>query len=346
MEIYKAHRLIVRHCGNAHPHLCEYLKNTHGFKDLCRYERDSGSKSKVAHFKDLIGDLFYALKNIKSIRNAREIITTGPMAANIAFLNKVGLLPSCKKIYWFGFFVHNPRWLRILRSPLKILDSRKIQYVLFSNYEKTLYKESLFLNENRMYYIPYGDISSQMNSAEAKDVRALGFDEKEFFFSGGYSNRDYPALIEIFKTLPYNLVIICASLNTEINESDLPPNIKVMRDVPSNLFEAYVKAARACIIPIAHNTGAAGQSCLLRFMKNRKIIIASDTGIIREYITNGVSGILVKDNCDTMATAIRAVHENIEHYQKYANAAHERFIKVFSGEAIKRRLDELVDQIS
>ena len=124
----------------------------------------------------------------------------------------------------------------------------------------------------------------------------------------------------------------------------LPPNIKVLREIPSETFDAYVRASKACIIPIAYDTGAAGQSCLLRYMKNRKIIIATDTGVIREYITDEVSGVLVSDNRDTMALAIQEVNADAEKYRICADAAHERYLKYFSGKAIARRLDQMVSQ--
>jgi glycosyltransferase involved in cell wall biosynthesis len=337
-------RLIVRHCGNAHPHICDYFVREHGFSDLCRLPYDSGSKSKAAHFKDLVVDLIYALRNLKRIRAARETIAFGAMAFNIALLLKLGLLPACQRVYWFGLFIHSPRWIRRLRGAFRILDSARIQYVLFSNFEKALYAKSLSLNENRMFHVPYGDLSEEKIPVDAgvSIVKELG--EDEFFFSGGYSNRDYPSLIQTFQNLPYKLVIICASLNTEVEESLVPPHMQVLRDVPSESFDAYVKASKACIIPIANDTGAAGQSCLLRYMKNRKIIIATDTGIIREYITDGVSGILVKNNHEAMAMAVREVEANVGNYRRYADAAYELYVQYFSGDAIKRRLDQMINQ--
>jgi glycosyltransferase involved in cell wall biosynthesis len=337
-------RLIVRHCGNAHPRYCAYFKRKHGFLDLCRLPRDQAAKSKVAHLRDIVFDLIYILRNLRHIREAREIIAIGPMTLGIALLLKLNRLPSCRRVYWFGLFIHNPRWIRFSSYLFRILDSKRIKYVLFSNFEKMLYHQSLYLNENRMFYIPYGDLSKNENSQEFEVNLVKEIKEEPFFFSGGGSNRDYPSLIEIFRTLPHKLVIICSSLNTEVDESVVPSNIKVLRDVPSETFDAYVIASKACIIPIAHNTGAAGQSCLLRYMKNKKIIIATDTGIIREYVKDGVSGILVKDNKEAMAKAVRAVATNIEGYRSYADAAFERFVKVFSGEAIEQRLDNMINQ--
>jgi glycosyltransferase involved in cell wall biosynthesis len=315
-------RIIVRHCGNKYPSICDYFIKIHGFCDIYRLHSDTSLKSKIDHFKDLLFDMIYVLKNLKRIREAREIIAFGTMAANIALLLKVGLLPACRNVYWFGLFIHNPRWLRFLRFPFHILNSTRIRYVLFSNFEKRLYTESLSLKEDSLYYIPYGDMSQKKGTTDIKEASE----------------------INKFKALPYKLVIICSKLNTEIDESVVPSNIKVLRDVSSEDFDTYVKDSKACIIPIAHDTGAAGQSCLLRYMKNKKIIIATDTGIIREYVKDGVSGMLVKDNHKALSMAVCAVAANTKSYQSYADAAYERFVCFFSGEAIARRLDDMINQ--
>jgi glycosyltransferase involved in cell wall biosynthesis len=319
--------------------------NKHGFGDLYRLPSDSSLKSKVSHLRDIMGDLIYLVRKLRRIRVAQEIIAMGPMAVSVAFLLKLGLLPACKRMYWFGLFVHNPKWLRILRHPFRILDSERIRYVLFSEFEITLYKQSLSLSEQRMYYVPYGDLSEQTNSQAAPNAfPAKELNEGEFFFSGGYSNRDYVSLIEAFRDLPYKLIIICSKLNTEIDGLVIPAHVKIIRDVSSEVFDEYVKASKACLIPIANDTGAAGQSSLLRYMKNGKVIIATDTGIVREYLTNGVSGILVGDNRRAMANAVREVGANEALYKTYADAARERFANRFSGEAIALKLDEMINE--
>jgi hypothetical protein len=276
-------RMIVRHCGNAHPHYCNNLKQKHGFSDLCRLPRDPSGKSKLALLKDTVFDFIYILKDLGCIRKARYIIAIGPMTLGIALLLKLNMLPSCRHVYWFGLFIHNPAWIRFSSYIFRILDFKKIYYVVFSNFEKKLYRQSLYLNENRMFHVPYGDLSKQRKTQESEVHLVKDIKGGPFFFSGRGSNHDYLSLIEIFRTLPHQLIIICFRLNTEVDESFVPPNVKVLRDVPSETFDSYVIASKACIIPIAHNTGAAGQSCLLRYMKNKKIIIATDTGIIREY---------------------------------------------------------------
>jgi glycosyltransferase involved in cell wall biosynthesis len=266
------------------------------------------------------------------------------MAAAIVLLLKLGCLPACRHVWWLGLFIHNPRWLRRLRPAFRLLDSRRVRYVLFSEFEKPLYVRSLGFDARRLFYVPYGDMSLKQSNPDERVAHQLAAAGEQFFFSGGYTSRDYLALVEVFRELPDKLVIICSSLNTEVPASGLPPNITVLRDVPFETFEAYAWASAACIVPIAYNTGAAGQSVLLSHMQHRKIIIATDTGIIREYIQDSISGILVKDNHASLAAAVRRVAASPRDYQRNGDAAYERYVQCFSHEAIARRLDQLVSQ--
>src|SRR5262249_43209485 len=78
----------------------------------------------------------------------------------------------------------------------------------------------------------------------------------DYYFAGGYSNRDYATLISTFSGLRESLVIICSKLNKDVNEESLPKNVTVLRDVPGEKFDAYVRQAKACILPLKHDTGA------------------------------------------------------------------------------------------
>jgi glycosyltransferase involved in cell wall biosynthesis len=336
-------RLIVRHCGNAHPHICRYLVRQHGFSDLCRLERDPGAKSKIAHVRDMLGDFRFALRHWRRLRGARDLVVIGPMAVGIALLLKLGWLPRCRRLYWFGLFVHSPRWMAFLRPGFRLLDSGRVRYVLFSRFEQSLYAAKLGLSADRLLHVPYGDMGAGQDSVQTHPEPTVPVPARPFFFSGGYSNRDYAALVAVFRTLPQELVIACSSLNRDIDGAGLPPTITVLRDAPSPVFDAYVRRSLACIVPIAHDTGAAGQSCLLRYMSQGKIVIATDTGIIREYLENGVSGILVKDNAAALKQAVLDVAADTAGYRHFGVAARGRFERCFSREATARGLDELVN---
>ncbi|HYL11699.1 MAG TPA: hypothetical protein VEV41_01595 [Terriglobales bacterium] len=116
-----------------------------------------------------------------------------------------------------------------------------------------------------------------------------------YYFPGGYSERDYIGLINAFRTLPVPLVVVCSSLNTELDGFSLPAHITILRDLPTGQFEACIRPAKAGIIALKRDTGAAGQSVLIRLLRNAKPVIASDFGAMRDYIDEGISGFLIRD---------------------------------------------------
>jgi len=131
-----------------------------------------------------------------------------------------------------------------------------------------------------------------------------------------------------------------------LDDLAIPPNVMILRDLPGDQFDAYLRDAKACIIPLKHDTGASGQSVMLRLMRHRKAIIATDFGSVRGYIVDGESGLLVK----SIENDLPAVIERIERDPKAAiamgAAAHERYCRYFSlaagGEALGRILEPAI----
>ena len=138
-------------------------------------------------------------------------------------------------------------------------------------------------------------------------------------------------------------MIVCSALNKELDSLAIPPNVTILRDLPGDQFDAYLHDAKACIIPLKHDTGASGQSVMLRLMRNRKAIVATDFGSVRGYVVDGESGLLVKD----LERDLPAVIDDIEHDPQSAAAmgaaAYERYCRYFSlaagGEALGRILE-------
>lgn len=351
-ETRAINRLIVRQSSNAYPHICNYLRTEEGFSEICRLDSEAAArtkaglfaKTKICLFKNFILDSIYVFRNIRRLRRAKIIVAVGHIGATIALLLKAGLFPLYPRIYWIAFFIHDPRWFGPLRIAFSFLDSKTVRYVLFSRCEKALYAKALRLDPNRMFYVPYGEMKKDDIRTRIGTMTKWEPDDANFYFSGGYSNRDYVSLIEVFREMRTKLVIICSSLNSDIDRLVVPPNVKVLRDMSSELFDGYVRKAKACIIPMLHNTGAAGQSCLLRYMKNRKLIIATNTDIVKEYIEDGISGAIIPNNREGLAAVIRLIEENPAAYDSYGEAAYVRFEQLFSYEAISRRLSDVLAQ--
>ena len=328
-------RILVQPGHNAFPDMAAFIAETFGFDllQLSDFEIHR-AQSKWAHLRGLIRQSIDLLGSLGRLRRCRVVVAIGPISYLIKLLRRLGLV-RYKTSFCLGWHVRSPRWFPVFRA-LSRLDGGGDHYIVFSEFEIPLYQAKLGIARERMHFLPYGDWSAAEPPAPEP---ARG----DYYFAGGYSNRDYPALIAAFRALPAaRLVIIGSALNKEIVDSDLPANVTVLRDVPGEVFDNYVRDARACIIPLKHDSGASGQSVMLRLMKHRKAIVATDFGSVRGYVVNGESGLLVTD----MARDLPAIVERIERDPAMADAlgaaAYERYCRYFSfqagGEALGRIL--------
>jgi glycosyltransferase involved in cell wall biosynthesis len=333
-----AERILVQPGRNAFPDMVGFIAKTFGFEvlELSDYEIHR-ALSKAAHLRGLIRQSFDLICLLGRLRRNRVVIAIGPISYLIKLLRRLGLV-RYETSFCLGWHVRSPRWFPVFRL-LSRLDRDGDHYIVFSEFEIGLYETNLGIARERMHFLPYGDWSAE--NRETVPEAPSG----DYYFAGGYSNRDYPALIAAFRQISARLVIVCSGLNKEIVDADLPPNVTVLRDLPSEQFDAFVRGAKACIIPLKHDSGASGQSVMLRLMRNRKAIIANDFGSVRGYIADGESGRLVDD----LARDLPAIVEIIEHDPKIATgwgaAAYQRYCRYFSLEAGGKALGRIIEPL-
>lgn len=332
-------RILVQPGHNAFPDMVAFIAAKFGFDVVqLRDFEIHRALSKWAHLRGLLWQSLDLLSSLPRLRRCRAVIAIGPVSYLIKLLRRLGLV-RYETSFCLGWHVRSPRWFPVFRA-LSRLDGASDHYIVFSEWEIGLYEAALGIARGRMHFLPYGDWSAVEPPADAP---AVG----DYYFAGGYSNRDYPALIAAFRALPETrLVIICSALNKEIVDSELPANITVLRDVPSEIFDRYVRDAKACIIPLKHDTGASGQSVMLRLMKHRKAIIATDFGSVRGYVVDGESGILVRDIEGDLPAIVAHLERDPAVAEALGAAAYERYCRYFSfeagGEALGRILAPLL----
>ena len=330
-------RVLIQPGHNAFPDMVTFIVEKFGFDvlELSDFEIHR-ALSKLAHLRGLIRQSFDLMRSLGRLRHSRVVIAIGPISYLVKLLHRLGLV-RYEQSFCLGWHVRSPRWFPVFRA-LSRLDGAGDHYIVFSEFEIALYEANLGIARERMHFLPYGDWSP--SSAEAASETAP---DGDYYFAGGYSNRDYPALITAFRALPETrLVIICSALNKEIVDSELPPNVTVLRDVPGGVFDRYVRNAKACIIPLKHDAGASGQSVMLRLMKYRKAIIASDFGGVRGYVVDGESGLLITDMARELPAIITQIERDPAAAEALGAAAYERYCRYFSlqagGEALGRIL--------
>ncbi|HXP03522.1 MAG TPA: glycosyltransferase [Stellaceae bacterium] len=335
-------RILVQPGRNAFPDMTSYISEHFGFDllQLSDYEIHR-AQSKWAHLRGLIRQSFDLICSLGRLKRCRVVIAIGPISYLIKLLKRLRLI-RYEKSFCLGWHVRSPRWFPVFRA-LSKLDTGGDHYIVFSEWEIGLYQANLGIDAERMHFLPYGDWSG---SDAPADPAAPSSGDGEYYFAGGYSNRDYPALIAAFRNLPAQLLIVCSALNKELDALDIPPNVTILRDLPGDQFDTYVRDAKACIIPLKHDTGASGQSVMLRLMRNRKAIVATDFGSVRGYIVDGQSGLLIKDIEHDLPAVIDRIERDPKAAAAMGEAAYERYCRYFSlaagGEALGRILEPAI----
>lgn len=335
-------RVLVQPGHNSFPDMSAFLVEQLGFELLQLSDYDSHlGKTKLAHLRGLARQSIELLAALPRLRGCRAIVTIGPVSHGhfLKLLKRLRLIDYGRQIT-LGFYIHSPRFFPLLRL-LSRLDSDDDHYILFSDWEIELYRRHLGIDARRMHCLPYGEWGSapptETEPALPDDLRRTGY-----YFAGGYSNRDYLPLIEVFRESSARLVIIASAVNKELDGVALPPNITLLRDVPSALFEAYLRHSKACIVPLKEDTGASGQSVILRAMRHGAPVVAQDFGAVRGYIEDGVSGYLVSDMREELPAIVAAIERGAADAGRRAEAARERYHDCFSPAAGRAALARIM----
>ena len=338
MKNIKSGKLIVREVRRSYQVVCDLLIENKGYELIDLLEREERPiQSKSAWLIQGAGAAARALTKLGRLRSAERIVMIGNWSSVFGvFMNKVRLVHP-NELFWWGFQIRSQKNLDLLRRVFSILYSPNLRFIVFSEYEKRLYSSRLDLPERAFVYQPYGDWDNT-------GIEALGgASEGDWYFSGGYSNRNYAALIDAWKKISKKngpeLVIIGSKNNADLAAAaamDEGPGscIKILFDTASEEFDRYLRGAKACILPFCANTGASGQTVAIRCMRMRKLMISSDTDAMREYIDDGRTGFLVSDIRSGLAEIISRTEKEPGLLSSMLNAQDELFRSRFSYDTI------------
>ncbi len=328
---------IIRPRINSYAAICNPLIKNYNFIDITNGNSSKGIKNKKEVIFSVLEDFVFVFRNYTKLKNANLILSTGYTALPVKLFIKLKLI-KCNNFLWLGFFIHSPKMYSAFRRLLKLLSIQHEKLILFSKYEIKLYQEKLNLPSYKLIYLPYGDWWDE----DSREVKLLS--RQKYYFAGGYSNRDYKSIVEVFQKLPQTLVIVCSNLNSDFNEDDLSENIIVKKNISSIEFENLIMRSKACILPLKYNSGSAGQMVLLAYMRNKKTIVASNTDVVKEYIKDGSSGILYDKTKVELPMIIEMLENNPEKITEFGEKAYKKFKNEFSYEIITKQLTNLIER--
>jgi glycosyltransferase involved in cell wall biosynthesis len=223
---------------------------------------------------------------LPKLRNKKIFCTGGHYA--LCFFSKVFflLLGKNHRIYLYDFYLHDMEKNKLVLLIIRFLFSNKnILLIVQSPREKEFY-EQLTNGKTLVKFVPF--CSDGFFFDDSKVSIKMNY---EYFFSGGYTNRDYAVIIEVAKRHPnINFILAVSKLNKEQCFETLPINVQLFCDIKRIDFYSLVARAFAVIIPLKNDVGSSGQMLCLNAMNYKKPIIYTNISSVNYYF-NEESGI-------------------------------------------------------
>ena len=220
---------------------------------------------------------------------------------NFIYKPKKGI--AGKMYYWFMNYIVKSGYVDV--------------YICASKTNAKYCSEIFEEDENKFIFIPFGvnDFS--------KEVDCRIPPQCDFVLSLGRSNRDWDYLIDAFKTMPYNLKIIC----DELHKDSVPNNIEILNNVWGHESYEYIYNCKCMVIPIDDGRIASGDTVLLQAMSfSKPIIITRPSCLADDYVKDGYNGIVVNKTCEELAEAIERLFNDNSLYCELATNARKHYV--------------------
>jgi len=172
----------------------------------------------------------------------------------------------------------------VCRAGIKAIDSPRVTYCVLSSDELALFPRTWKVDPVRVVFTPFCYTLTEAELA-ASPAEVGGV------FAGGDSMRDYAPLLAVAKTIPATVTLAVKRL--AVAQRDLPSNIHA-RPVSHERFVDLMRHAAVVVVPLrAGLERSAGQQTYLNAMALGKIVIATDSPGVRDYIEDGSTGLIV-----------------------------------------------------
>ena len=152
--------------------------------------------------------------------------------------------------------------------------------------------------------------------------------EGAFVIAAGRTFRDYPTLIEAFRTLDTPLVIVAGK--SAAGHGALTANITMRFDLPAKELNELMANSLAVAVPLERRRISIGQSVVLQAMTFGKAVIATRVPGTEDYIEHMETGILVEPgDAAAFRDAVRLISEDAALRARLGRAARARVLEQY-----------------
>jgi glycosyltransferase involved in cell wall biosynthesis len=183
---------------------------------------------------------------------------------------------------------------RTLRGYRRVLTGADL-VVFFSENQAHVLEHTLGVDPARLLSVPFG--IDQQFFAEAPPR-----DDGYVLAVGGDPSRDHELLVEAVRNTQIPTRIYAPALDV----ANLPANVTWVSTVIDHVtYREVLSGATVVVVPTIGTAYPGGQTVLLEAMASSKPVITTGSDAMRDYVTDGVNGVLVpRGDADALRAAI------------------------------------------
>ncbi len=278
-------------------------------EDKLRWMHFSASEAPTLPMVGKQGHLGWILACHRAARAAKSlgaaiVVTHGPRISFLVqhFLNLYGYRGPHLA---FSFnYSKLPKGLKtvIQHSGFKSID----RFVVFSTIERRMYHEYFNIPLDRLEFIHWGVAPPTLDPVDRPIVSG------EYLCALGGNSRDYKSFIESIRRLPeVNVVMVVRPEN--LVGLDLPPNVRVMTDIPLAQAMNILAFSRFMALPLDGADVPCGHVTLVNAMHLGKAFAITRSAGIVDYIREGENALMFSaKSVDEMTDVLRRMWDDPE----------------------------------
>ncbi len=203
-------------------------------------------------------------------------------------------------VYFFCGRFERPLERMLKRWYYRLIARACARIVVYSRRQIDLYAEALHLPREKFACVPYHTTLDGYHSAVCADMYSTS--DGDYIFSGG-DFKDYATLLQAVRELPCRTIIATRD-KQYFRGLEIPENVEVATTSHEQFFR-LMAGAKLFVLPLRGGVLHPGgeQSYLNAMAMGKPVVVAADFGA-DEYITHGVSGLIVPTG---QASALRDV---------------------------------------
>ncbi len=160
-----------------------------------------------------------------------------------------------------------------------------------------------------------------------------------YIFATGRSNRDYDFLVDTLSGTDYKCIIACDSFHAKTDSE----NVSVLNDCYGDNMLGLMARCHCVAIPLRDLKMSSGQLVVLQAMAMGKPVVCTSSDGIKDYVQNGVTGLLVDNNKESWLAAIEKLYAPDGCYREMSKNAEMAYRNKFTEEAMYQRIGKVVN---